>query len=270
MLLVAQPDAADVARRPIGVVEPAEAQPRAGGGQRTHPLRPAVHGDVAPTKQLDSDTKEECDKPHDFEVFDGMDTLPVQSNMPDAAYPSADTLKNVLVVLRHTDGTREPNPVNLDPRLKRLSGGVQRLEGQQPIHRVDRQPHDLVRGLRGDLLDVDAAGGAHHEHRALRCAIDDDADVRLGRDIGRRGDQNLVDRQPLDAHPENLRGGLPCLLRRLAPLAVVARLARRDEVVPGVGPAAVARHDVVEREVVRLPTAVLAGVAIAAEDLAAR
>ena len=44
---VGEPDAADVARRPVGVVEPAEAQPRAGGGQRAHPLRPAVHGDVA-------------------------------------------------------------------------------------------------------------------------------------------------------------------------------------------------------------------------------
>ena len=44
---VGEPDAADVARRPVGVVEPAEAQPRAGGGQRADPLRPAVHGDVA-------------------------------------------------------------------------------------------------------------------------------------------------------------------------------------------------------------------------------
>ena len=44
---IGEPDAADVARGPVGVVEPAEAQPRAGGGQRAHPLRPAVHGDVA-------------------------------------------------------------------------------------------------------------------------------------------------------------------------------------------------------------------------------
>ena len=44
---IGEPDAADVARRPVGVVEPAEAQPRAGGGQRADPLRPAMHGDVA-------------------------------------------------------------------------------------------------------------------------------------------------------------------------------------------------------------------------------
>jgi purine-binding chemotaxis protein CheW len=28
------------------------------------------------------------------------------------------------------DDTREPNPVNLDTRLARVSGGVHRLEGQ--------------------------------------------------------------------------------------------------------------------------------------------
>ena len=42
----------------------------------------------------------------------------------------------------------------------------------------------------------------------------------------------------------------PRLLGRLAALAVVARLAGRDEVVPGVRPAAVARQDVVQRQVV--------------------
>jgi hypothetical protein len=44
---IGEADAADVARRPVGVVEPAEAQSRAGGVQRAHPLRPAVHRDVA-------------------------------------------------------------------------------------------------------------------------------------------------------------------------------------------------------------------------------
>lgn len=52
-------------------------------------------GDVAPAKLLDSETKEECDKPHDFEVFDVIDTLPVQSNLPDAAYPGVESLKSL-------------------------------------------------------------------------------------------------------------------------------------------------------------------------------
>ena len=60
------------------------------------------------------------------------------------------------------------------------------------------------------------------------------------------------------------------LLERLAALAVVARLAGGDEVLPGVAAAAMARHDVVERQVVGLPAAVLAGVAVAGEDLAPR
>ena len=59
------------------------------------------------------------------------------------------------------------------------------------------------------------------------------------------------------------------LVERLAALAVVARLAGRDEVLPGVAAAAMARHDVVEGQVVRLAAAVLAGVPVAGEDLAA-
>jgi len=42
-------------------------------------------------------------------------------------------------VLKLADGTREPNPVNLDQHLKRVSGGVHRLEGQlMVILDVDR------------------------------------------------------------------------------------------------------------------------------------
>ena len=59
------------------------------------------------------------------------------------------------------------------------------------------------------------------------------------------------------------------LLERLAALAVVAALAGGDEVLPGVTAPAMARHHVVERQVVRLPAAVLAGVTVTAEHLAA-
>ncbi|MET9227984.1 protein kinase [Lentzea sp. NPDC003310] len=52
-------------------------------------------GEVAPTKLLNSDSREECDKPHDFEVFDVIDTLPLASNLPDAAYPGVDALKSL-------------------------------------------------------------------------------------------------------------------------------------------------------------------------------
>jgi purine-binding chemotaxis protein CheW len=42
-------------------------------------------------------------------------------------------------VLKLTDATREPNPVNLDARLARVSGGVHRLDGQlMMILDVDR------------------------------------------------------------------------------------------------------------------------------------
>jgi purine-binding chemotaxis protein CheW len=42
-------------------------------------------------------------------------------------------------VMKLSDNTREPNPVNLDQRLARVSGGVHRLEGQlMVILDVDR------------------------------------------------------------------------------------------------------------------------------------
>src|SRR5215471_9008791 len=42
-------------------------------------------------------------------------------------------------VMKLSNGTREPNPVNLDPHLARVSGGVHRLEGQlMVILDVDR------------------------------------------------------------------------------------------------------------------------------------
>src|SRR5829696_4790188 len=58
--------------------------------------------------------------------------------------------------------------------------------------------------------------------------------------------------------------------RELTPFAVVARLTGRDEIVPGVHSAPRARHDVVDGQVVTLPSAVLAGVAVADEDLTPR
>ena len=33
-------------------------------------------------------------------------------------------------VLKLDDSAREPNPINLDPRLARVSAGIHRLEGQ--------------------------------------------------------------------------------------------------------------------------------------------
>ena len=53
-------------------------------------------------------------------------------------------------------------------------------------------------------------------------------------------------------------------------LAVIAVAAGRDEVVPAVAAATMARHDMVEREPRDLPAAVLARVPVADEDLAAR
>src|SRR5687768_6556558 len=58
------------------------------------------------------------------------------------------------------------------------------------------------------------------------------------------------------------------LLGRLPALAVVAGLAGSDEVLPRVAAAAVARQDMIERQVVRAGAAVLAEMPVAQEDLA--
>src|SRR3954447_21871464 len=51
----------------------------------------------------------------------------------------------------------------------------------------------------------------------------------------------------------------PGFVERLAALAVIARLARGDEVLPGLATPTMTRDDVVEGHVVCLPAAVLAG-----------
>lgn len=39
-------------------------------------------------------------------------------------------IDNIGEVLKLDDGSREPNPINLDPRLARVSAGIHRLDGQ--------------------------------------------------------------------------------------------------------------------------------------------
>src|SRR5215213_5639353 len=62
----------------------------------------------------------------------------------------------------------------------------------------------------------------------------------------------------------------PRFSRELTPFAMVARLARGNQIVPGVQSAAGAGHDVVDSQIVALPPAILAGVAIADEDFTPR
>ena len=51
---------------------------------------------------------------------------------------------------------------------------------------------DLLRRLGGNLFDVDSAGRADHQHRPLRRAIHDDADVALRSDLGSRREVEYV------------------------------------------------------------------------------
>ena len=101
---------------------------------------------------------------------------------------------------------------------------LHRLERHQPVARVDRHAHDLLGGLGRDLLDIDAAGRTHHEHRLARRPVHDDAHVRLAGDVGGLGDEHLLHREPLDVHAQDGAGLLPRVLGRGAVLDA-ARLA---------------------------------------------
>jgi purine-binding chemotaxis protein CheW len=54
-------------------------------------------------------------------------------------------------VLKLADNTREPNPVNLDQHLARVSAGVHRLEGQLMVMRREAMlwPPDETKGMSG-------------------------------------------------------------------------------------------------------------------------
>ena len=56
-----------------------------------------------------------------------------------------------------------------------------RLKRLQAERRVDERLEDPVRRLFGDLLDLDAAVRAHHQHGPLRRPVDDEAEIQLAR-----------------------------------------------------------------------------------------
>jgi hypothetical protein len=75
---------------------------------------------------------------------------------------------------------------------------------------IDEYLVDLLRGMRGDFLDVHAAFGRRHHAHLLRAAIHHDADVEFLVDIGALFDQqapHLLALRPglvgLQLHPEN-------------------------------------------------------------------
>ena len=92
-------------------------------------------------------------------------------------------------------------------------GERERLVREQAIGRVNRQAQDLFRRGGGNLFDVDATGGADHEDRPLRLPIHDEADVALGYDVGGRYDEDLMDLESLDPHPQDLGSVIECLTR---------------------------------------------------------
>lgn len=85
----------------------------------------------------------------------------------DRAWTAADTLKNVLVMLVHPDGTKEPLAIGLpgdrDVDLKRLGGQLEPLE-VEPMDDVEMKKHpDLVKGYIGpEVLGTDSKSGIRY------------------------------------------------------------------------------------------------------------
>ncbi len=82
----------------------------------------------------------------------------------DRPWAAADTLKNVMVVLRHPDGTREPLAIGVpgdrDVDLKRLGGQLEPIE-VEPMDEAEMQRHPaLVKGYIGpEVLGVESKSG---------------------------------------------------------------------------------------------------------------
>ena len=72
---------------------------------------------------------------------------------------------------------------------------------------IDRYPDDLVWGCLGDLLDVHAAGLAHHYDGTASRTVRDDADVQLALDVEGLLDQHGVDGDTLGAGLEGHQPG---------------------------------------------------------------
>jgi hypothetical protein len=70
-------------------------------------------------------------------------------------------------------------------------GEVTPLVGLGADQGIDRRLEDLLRGLVGDLLDLDTALRGGHEHDAPRGAVHDGAEVQLVGDIRAGLDENL-------------------------------------------------------------------------------
>src|SRR6185436_839078 len=102
------------------------------------------------------------------------------------------------------------------------------------------------------------SGAEWDRDQVLPPGVQEGGRVRVAEELGREEELRV---EGLADQPQ------PRLLQRAVSLEQVAAQARRHHVRPGRGAAARARHHVVDRELLDAPRAVLAGVAVAPQDV---
>ncbi len=108
----------------------------------------------------------------------------------------------------HCDRTLASVGVHLRPEDE-----LARMEVADAERGIDVHTGDRVRVLFGDLLDLDAALGAHHAEELALTSVDEKREVVLLFDVAGSLDEHSFDCVAFDVHPENLLGDRSGLVR---------------------------------------------------------
>ena len=87
-------------------------------------------------------------------------------------------------------------------RQSQLEGELSQGKRLEPDAGIDKFLENQVRRFRRDFFNVHAAGGRSHDHRALACPIDDDAQIKFFFDRQAFLDQNAPDLAPFRARSD--------------------------------------------------------------------
>src|SRR5829696_2156969 len=130
-------------------------------------------------------------------------TLPGQDEGVD--FRQGGVFFQVCVVQLPRDGRKPGHPVG---RESERESDLSRLPGTETKKRVDQGANDPLWPVARDLLDIDAALRAGHDHVLPAGAIEGYPEVDLLSDIDGGSDQHLAHDVPANVETKDRRGGL--------------------------------------------------------------